>query len=225
MSNDTVVFIPARGGSKRIPRKNICDLNNFPLISYTITFSLIGLHVPTYVSTEDPQIAAISKLWGAKVIDRPEELAKDDSLDIDWIRHAISCLPKTPKKILLLRTTTPLRNLKIVKEAIKSFTKNYSSLRSVEVITEAIEKTLRLRDGLLHSAFNDEKKSLAPNQSFETSYKANGYIDILRPECIRKNKTIYGNRCFGFVTPRTAEIDTPEDLEYAKFLLQKHSHI
>jgi len=222
MSNDTVVFIPARGGSKRIPRKNICDLNNFPLIAYTITFSLKGLKIPTYVSTEDPQIAAISKLWGANVINRPEELAKDDSLDIDWIRHALSCLPKTPKKILLLRTTTPLRNLKIVKEAIKSFTKNYSSLRSVEVITEAIEKTLRLRSGLLYPIF-DEEKSLSPNQNFETSYKANGYIDILRPDCIIKNKKLYGNRCLGFITPKTVEIDVPEDLEYAKFLLQKHA--
>lgn len=220
--NDTVVFIPARGGSKRIYKKNICDLNNFPLISYTITLSLT-LNIPVYVSTDDPEIAAIAKSWGADIIIRPKRLAVDTSLDIYWIMHAIYYLSIQPKKILLLRPTTPLRELSTVKKAIELFTRYYSSLRSVEPITEAIEKTLRVRKGIVYPVF-DEKSSLDPNQSFEPSYKANGYIDILRSDCIIKNNSVYGKKCLGFITPRTIEIDIPEDLEYAKYLLEKQVH-
>jgi len=228
MSNDTVVLIPARGGSKRVPRKNICDLNGFPLISYTINLAL-RLDIPTYVSTEDKEIADISRFYGANVIDRPKEYADDSSLDVAWIRHALYILREKenwkPTKIIFLRPTTPLRSLKTVKTAIKLFTDYYTSMRSVEELPEAIEKTLRLRNGFLKSPFEDEEVSLLPNQSFEPSYKANGYIDIVRSQYVMLHGDLYGKRCRGIITPRTVEIDTMEDLEYAKYLLEKHIYI
>lgn len=224
MLNDTVVFIPARGGSKRIPRKNIFLLNGVPLINYTIQFSL-KLGFPVYVSTEDSEIAEISKSCGANVIDRPKEYSQDNSLDLDWVCHAIPVLGYIPKKILLLRPTTPLRIPFIVNMAINAFSDEYDSLRSVEQLSESMEKMVRIKDGILVSVCEDQESSIMPNQFFETTYRPNGYVDIIRPINPAKYNNIYGKKCQPFDTDRTVEIDTKEDIDYAEFLLKKYSYI
>lgn len=114
-----LALIPARGGSKRLPRKNIRELCGKPLIAWTIeTANQSKLITETWVSTEDMEIAQISKDWGAKVLHRPSDLARDDTSTIDVVNHAIGILPQFDY-VCLLQPTSPLRTVEDVDECIK----------------------------------------------------------------------------------------------------------
>ena len=90
------VIIPARGGSKGVPKKNIKLLNNLPLIAYPIKAALKCKYVSNiYVSTDNDEIATIANSYGASIITRPNELATDSALDIDVMRHAVEFLQDT----------------------------------------------------------------------------------------------------------------------------------
>ena len=109
-----VAVIPARGGSKGIPRKNMMLLNGKPLVYYTIRESLKSKYINrTIVSTEDNEIAKISSEYGAEVVRRPVELAKDDTPTIDVVLHVLDTLKAQnfePDIVVLLQPTSPLRN-------------------------------------------------------------------------------------------------------------------
>lgn len=223
--SDYVVLIPARGGSKRIPSKNICIVGKTPLIRYSIDIGL-RLGYPTYVSTDSTEIADISSGFGARVVVRPAELATDTSLDIEWVVHALKSIGSSGKeKIIFLRPTTPFRDINVVASGIESFKDESSSLRSVEPLGEAIEKMMWIRNGLLESVGLDKDSHILPNQSFEVSYKPNGYLDILRSYLVLSRIGLYGDRVQPLVTPRIPEIDAPEDIEYAEYFGRKHGYI
>lgn len=213
---DNLLLIGARGGSKRVPKKNLQLINDIPLIAYSIEMGL-KLGIPTYVSTDNLEIASISKSWGAHVIERPKELALDISTDYDWILHAINKIPTD--KIVFLRPTTPFRQIKIVKKAITSFfDKKYTSLRSVQPLKEAIQKTFTVETTNLIPAYPGIQlnETNLPNQFFSTSFTANGYVDILKSEVIKQGD-IYGNKIQAYITPNTLDIDNWDDLKYANW--------
>lgn len=227
MLNNIIVIIPARGGSKRIPNKNICILGHKPLIAYSIKIGLV-LGLQTYVSTDSAEIAAISEEYGAKVINRPSEYAKDTSLDIEWLTHALGQIeyPDIGTGIMILRPTTPFRDSKLIADGISKFSDHATSLKSVEPLTEAMEKLLCIEQGYLECNGNiDLSACLLPNQSYKTTYKANGYLDIIRPYFILKMNNFYGYYSQAFVTSQVVEIDTLEDLEYAEYYGRKHGYI
>ena len=128
-----IVIIPARGGSKGIPGKNIKNFEGKPLISHSIEYAQDSeLINQIYVSTDDEQIAHISKTAGAKIIKRPSELATDTSTTESAIKHALNNIDKRPDIIVLLQPTSPLRpeksldiainnNLLIIEDAAQSF--------------------------------------------------------------------------------------------------------
>ena len=91
---EILALIPARGGSKSIPRKNLLFLNGLPLIAYSIAHALGSRHVTrTIVSTDDEKIARVAREFGAEVpFMRPAEFAGDDSPDLDVFRHALTAL-------------------------------------------------------------------------------------------------------------------------------------
>lgn len=133
-----VAIIPARGGSKGIPRKNIKNLNGKPLIAYTIEEALKSKYVDrVIVSTEDLEIAEISKSFGAEVpFFRPKELAQDDTPGIEPIIHAINYLLNDENYnfdyVMCLQCTSPLRNSKQIDEAIlEMYNKDADSAVSV----------------------------------------------------------------------------------------------
>ena len=110
-------IIPARGGSKSIPLKNIVKIQNKPLLYYTVTASLNSkLITRTIVSTDNQKIAKVAELLGAEVIKRPKKLASDTSSVELTIQHTVDHLKKTedyiPDIIILLQNTSPLRNSK-----------------------------------------------------------------------------------------------------------------
>jgi len=125
---NTITIIPARGGSKRLPRKNTKLLAGKPLVSYVIKSALLSTELSkVIVSTEDTEIASISKSHGAEVIKRPMRLAKDKSLTIDVIFHALDVLKKRgqePDIVVCIQPTSPLVTPDDIDNAIRLFKSN-----------------------------------------------------------------------------------------------------
>jgi len=114
-----LAIIPARGGSKRLPRKNILDLNGTPLIAYSIEAGLKSKYIDkVIVSSDDEEILKISKKYGALTLIRPDELAGDMATTFDAIAHTIENT-KEYDYIVLLQPTSPLRDEKHIDEAIE----------------------------------------------------------------------------------------------------------
>ena len=124
MMSKTIVVVPARGGSKRIPNKNLRLLAGNPLIVYSIKIGL-ELKLPVYVTSDSELILKIASDWGASPVLRPTDLAKDESTDIEWMGHFLQYYRtkegEYPDKIVFLRPTTPLRAVETVKRGIDTF--------------------------------------------------------------------------------------------------------
>ena len=146
-----VAFIPARGGSKRVPRKNLHVLGGHPLLAYSIAAAQdSGLFSGVYVSTEDAEIAEVARHYGADVIDRPPSLALDTSPDIEWLDHAIAAIGKPAMlRWALLRPTSPFRTAATIRRAWREFVRNdcADSLRAVEPVMQHPGK-MWTQDGL-----------------------------------------------------------------------------
>lgn len=244
-------LIPARGGSKGIPKKNIIDLDGYPLIAYSI---VVALKCPSIdrviVSTDDEEIAEIAKRYRADVpFMRPVEFAWDDSPDINWVKHYLSWVKDNdpiPEFIVHLRPTTPLRNVDKIEEAIafmiarkkarveiakaylegKWFT-NETALRSIHQLMEPPEKLFRTdRHGWLEP-IRLERPDKMCNEMYNLPRQS--FRPAYQPNGyvdIIKPETIkagslHGENIWGFETPNTGELDTQEDLEFIKFMLTR----
>lgn len=220
-----VSIVPARGGSKGIPRKNIKLLNGKPVIFYSIEASnSCPLIKNTFVSTEDEEISKISTSFGANVIERPFELASDTSSSIDVICHTLDFLENNdvlPDVFVLLQPTSPLRSSKDIEKAINLFLKNdCDSLVSVCELDHQSLLNFSLKDDYLiqntdKSFFNSRRQDL-PNY-----YTLNGAIYITTPLFIRKNKSFYSNKTIPYIMSKnnSIDLDTPFDFKLAEFLL------
>lgn len=120
-----VVVITARGGSKRLPRKNILNFMGVPLLAHSIQYAQSEIpEVPIFVSTDSEEIANISHFYGAQVIERPEILANDNAKSSDVIKHAANYLKKEGVPcdcIILLQPTNPLRPRGFLIDAMREF--------------------------------------------------------------------------------------------------------
>ena len=222
-----ISIIPARGGSKGIPRKNIKLLNGKPLISYSIDASnSCSLIDDTYVSTEDAEISEISKGNNAEVIERPDELAGDDSSSIDVILHVLDYLEnkgELPDLFVLLQPTSPLRTSEDIEASINSFLESdCDSLVSVCELDHRSLLNFSLEDGFLVQN-NNESLFNSRRQDIPTYYSLNGAIYITTPEFIRKNKSFYSDKTIPHVMSKekSIDIDTSFDFKLAEFLLNE----
>lgn len=221
-----IAIIPARGGSKSIPRKNLQKLAGVPLIAYSIDCALRSALIDeVYVSTEDAEIADISRSFGAKVIIRPESLASDISRDNELLSHAISyAFSDLNEKSLFvfLRPSHPLRNPLTINKAIKTFCANhqFDSLRSMKLSTEIPYKMWSINDDgsakpVIESACNGVSDPInAPRQLLPTTYYQDGYVDIFPFETITKFGNTAGGKVLPFIIDDFShDIDTYDDLE------------
>ena len=222
--NKITALIPARGGSVGIPKKNIISINGHPLIAYSIMACKISSKIDRIiVSTDDEDIARIAKIYGAEVpFMRPKEYATNTSRDIEYLEHFFNLIPA--QEAALMRPTTPLRDPATIDLAIEIYYKNklnISSLRSINRIEQTPYKMFRLENNMIHGFFDTfegiKNYSNLPRQIFPESYEGNGHIDIIKKETINIGDS-YGNKIFGFETPKPSDIDTAKDLE--KLLLQ-----
>ncbi len=236
MKNKNIVaIIPARGGSKGIPRKNIINLGGFPLIAYSIAVAKLSKLIErVIVSTDDEEIAEIARKYGAEVpFLRPREFARDDSLDIEFVQHAIKWFQDNegyqPEYFVHIRPVTPLREPGVVDEAIEKFLNNKktTSLRSAHELSESPHKFLEIKNGFFEGLFSNDNRSEyynLPRQAFPSAYCPNGYVDVLKTKTMIETKTIHGSKILPFVTPFVVELDCSGDLDYIKFDLGRKKY-
>lgn len=230
MSHQVVGLIPARGGSKQIPRKNIIQCGGKPLIAHTIEAALSSKYLnQVIVSTDDEEIANISRSYGADVpFLRPDECSDDDAPMIAVLRHTLKWLmnsQKQPDALVLLQPTSPLRNTKHIDEAVEIFLSNQAtSVVSVIEIPHQFSPSsaLSLEAGFL-VPLSPELSATTRRQDKKIFYARNGpAILVCRPDVIESNE-LYGKRCMPyFMSARESiDIDEPFDLEIADYILRK----
>jgi len=214
-----MALIPARSGSVRVPTKNIKELGGIPLMAWSILVArACRLINEVIVSTNDLEYGRIALDWGAETLIRPDHLATAESTDFGVVKHLLEHYQ--PDLIVYLRPTTPFRTSELVDDAIRLMSvPGYDSLRSVEEMVESAWKCFRIKAGLLKPLTKTDYTDKA-NQTLPKTYHPNGYVDIIRSEIVRQG-FLWGAGRYAFVTPRTVEIDTPEDFEYAEWRVQK----
>lgn len=235
MPNDNVIaIVPARSGSKGVPGKNIALLAGYPLIAYSIAVAkMSNLICRVFLSTDSPDYARIGRQYGAETpFLRPPELAEDSSPDRGLILHAIKWIQKNenhvPEYWVHLRPTTPLRDPKIVDDAIEKIikSKDPTSLRSGHPAPETPFKWFQLDEagyfrGIRPDDTRPEYYNL-PRQCFPTVYVPDGYVDIVRASHVLSSESLHGQRMIGFESPPCTEVDSMQEFEYLEFNLQRH---
>lgn len=230
--SNIISIIPARGGSKGVPGKNIKSLGGHPLIAYSIVASKMCPSIGrTIVSTDSKEIADIARQYGADVpFLRPAEFAGDQSTDYDVVLHTLNWLSENershPELLVYLRPTTPFREITYIYLAIEQMKNNTdaTALRSAHEMPQSSYKTLEIENGyfkcICSGSFKLDAVNL-PRQEYQTTYDANGYVDILRPSFILENNSLFGDQVFAYVTPRIAEVDTLDDFAYLEYQVSK----
>lgn len=231
-----LAIIPARGGSKGLPAKNIRPLGGHPLIAYSIKAALDAPSISrVIVSTDSTEIANIAKLYGAEVpFMRPESIAQDLSTDLEVFQHALKWLEKeeryTPDLIVQLRPTSPIRLTDYIESCINKLIN--SKADSLRIVTEAFHtpyKMWRLAEGdsimepLLEADGIAEAYNM-PRQKLPKVYWQIGTLDVIRPAAILQQHSMSGKTILPFVIPQelAVDIDDIKSFEKAEALLMKY---
>ena len=206
-------IIPARGGSKGVPRKNIRELAGYPLIAYSIIAckKCPGIE-RVIVSTDDTEIAATASRYGAEVpFLRPDEYAQDNSTDLDVIKHFYSI--EGAQDLVFVRPTTPLREPAIMNKFINEYHNKRDSitgLRSAHQLAESPYKFFKIVDGVFTGFFDDfngiKDYANLPRQVFPVAYHPNGYLDIIKKETVLGGSD-FGDKILPAITKFVIEID------------------
>jgi len=218
-----LAVIPARGGSKRLPRKNILDLNGKPLIAWSIKAGLKSKYIDkVVVSSDDKEVLDISQDYGADTIKRPDSLQSDTATIFDAIKHTIQNVKKYDY-IILLQATSPLRDEKHIDGAIELLeSKNADAVVSVcemdhsplwsNTLDDSLSMKSFLRDGVLN------KRS----QDLEEYFRLNGAIYICEIDKFLKEKSFFlKDNVFAYKMDRENSIDIDDryDFDLANFYL------
>jgi N-acylneuraminate cytidylyltransferase len=231
---EVLALIPARGGSKSIPRKNIRPFGGHPLLAYSIATGLQAESVTrVIVSTDDEEIAELSRGYGAEVpFMRPVELAQDDTLDLPVFVHALQWLESEeeyhPEVVVQLRPTSPLRPRDCVDRAVELLLSSpaVDSVRGVVPSGQNPYKMWRIDENgrmapLLKTDF-DEPFNM-PRQKLPATYWQTGHIDAIRTTTIVEKNSMSGEVIIPLlIDPRyVVDIDTSRDWERAEWLMSQ----
>lgn len=222
-----LAIIPARGGSKGLPRKNIKLLDGLPLICHSIKAALDSKLVDrVIVSTEDKEIASIAKDFGAEVpFIRPDSLAGDKSMAMDTYLNVVDLISQQNSKLVesfvALLPTVPLRTSEDIDEAIKIFNaKKADSVISVVEASIPIHWYRRItNDGKLVNFFPDFN-AVKNRQEMEKTYVPNGAVYVFQTEILRLTRQYYNKKTYPYIMPkeRSADIDDKFDFEWVNYL-------
>ena len=227
-----IAVIPARGGSKGLPGKNIKKLNDKPLIWYTINAAKKSKFIDKIiVSTDDNEIAKIAKKYDAEIpFMRPKELARDGSLAIDNYIYTIDRLNKEFNygivEFIILQPTSPLRTSLDIDNAIQIFKGKKAD--SVISVSKAIHPPLwskRIDEkGTLRNYF-DIKIGNKNRQEIEKAYMPNGAIFIFKFSLLKEKYSYYSDKTYPYIMPleRSLDIDSKLDFEFVEYLMKKNA--
>lgn len=219
MSKDKtfLAIIPARGGSKRLPRKNVLKLAGKPLIAWSIEAGLQSQYVKDVVVTsDDSEILSIASNYNVQLIQRPEELATDHATTFDAIKHAID--NSNPYDyIVLLQPTSPLRTHQHIDEAIELLvSKNADAIVSVcEMDHSPLWSNTLPQDGNMIHFLRDEIKNKR-SQDLEKFYRLNGAIYICKTEKLLEQRSFFlDHNIYAFIMDRKSSVDIDEEIDFS----------
>jgi CMP-N-acetylneuraminic acid synthetase len=229
-----LALIPARGGSKGLPRKNVLPLAGKPLIAYSILQAQQSRYISrVIVSTDDAEIASVAREWGAEVpFVRPAEFADDLSPDIDVFRHALCWLAANqgyePDLVVHLRPTGPARRVERIDQAIELLT-GHPECDAVRSVSPALQTPFKMwfvtPQGHLEPVLRlDGMKDCQsrPRQQLPAVYWQNGYVDVIRPRAVLEKDSMWGDSALPLVVDEPMlEIDYPEDLPAVEEALRR----
>ncbi|MDR1657709.1 MAG: acylneuraminate cytidylyltransferase family protein [Deltaproteobacteria bacterium] len=202
----TLVIIPARGGSKGVPRKNIRPIAGHPLLAWTIAAAKKSSLPRPVVSTEDAQIASIARLYGAEVLERPNALAEDNTTTRDVLVHAVSTRPIEITEVILLQATSPIRRPGLIDRVVEAFrADDWDSMAT---------GSLQLQyppHGVEHR-----------RQDIKSVFINDGSVIALKSQNLRNN-TLFGRRAGTLLTSREENVDIDEAFDFwlAEKVLEK----
>jgi len=216
-----IAIIPARGGSKRLPQKNIKLLDGFPLLSFSILFAQANSEIidEIYVSTDDEDIKNIALKYGAKVIDRPKDLSGDLEPTVSALKHVLQSIDSEFDNVVLLQATNPIRPKNLLKEAFEIYQKENSN--SLFTVSRNHKKFGKITD---QKFIPYNYKIGQRSQDIEPLYLENGLLYITKASLIHED-IIISEDAFPFEIDHifaSVDIDTQEDFDYAKYLYHKH---
>jgi len=219
-----IAIIPARGGSKGLPKKNIRLLAGKPLVARTIESALKSKYINrVIVSTEDKEIAEISQKYKAEVIQRPKKLAADNSDTEDAVFQVLGVLKKDnyiPDVVILLQPTSPLREAKDIDDSLEIFLKNnHQSVVSVSNVEKPPYWCFKVtKEKFLKPAFGWKYFKLR-RQDLPKLYAPNGAIYVSSLKNLFKYKSFYSKNILPYIMPsgRSIDIDKEDDLKMAEY--------
>jgi CMP-N,N'-diacetyllegionaminic acid synthase len=222
-----LALIPARGGSKGVPRKNVRAIGGKPLIAWTIEAAQQARSVSRIVvSTEDEEIAEVARAHGAEVpFMRPHALAQDTTPGMDVVFHALDLLAPCDD-VLLLQPTSPLRTAQDI-DAIAELRSSTQAPAAVSVSAAPhppqwmyrMERTAQLRPLL-------DEPAPVRRQDAEEVYVLNGALYSARRAWLLAHRSFMSAQTLGYVMPaeRSVDIDTPLDWRWVELLMKGHGH-
>jgi CMP-N-acetylneuraminic acid synthetase len=222
-----LAIIPARGGSKRLPRKNILYLSGKPVISWTIQAALKSKYIDrTIVSTNDIETANISKDYGADVpFLRPDSLATGTATSVDTILHSINAINDNYDYILILQPTSPLRTYEHIDAAVELFLdKKADSIISVCEAEHPTKWINSLPSDLSMINFIHHTEQSKRSQDFIKEYIINGAIYLIRVDTFVKTMTFFPENSYAYIMDRESsiDIDTEYDLKLCEFNINNY---
>ena len=228
MKPNIVAIIPARGGSKNILRKNIRLLNGKPLIYYTIKEAQRSEYVQrVLVSTEDMEIAEITKGYGVEVVPRPMELAQDDTPSLPVYQQVIKLLEEaedsSPDIVVLLQPTSPLRKAEDIDGAIeKLLHTDYDSIMSVCEVEHPLHWMYTLKGDRLEPVI-EGGETITRRQDAPKVYRLNGAICVTRSDVLMRQNTVMGHNTGAYIMSleRSVDIDTELDFMLTELLMKE----
>lgn len=217
--NRTIAIIPARGGSKRLPGKNVKALGELPLMAHSIRYAQKHTFIDeVYVSTDDEAIKKVALEYGAEVVDRPSAISGDLEPTASALKHVLQSIENNVDNVILLQPTNPLRPENLLNEAFEIFSNNnHDSLFTVTRNHQKFGKIVKNQ----FVPFNYEVGQRS--QDLEPLYFENGLLYITKASLILQD-SIISNEAFPLIVNHpfaNVDIDTQEDFDYALYLYQK----
>ena len=235
MSKKITALIPARGGSLRVPNKNIRLLSGHPVIAYTIKVALESEKFESVIVASDSQtICDVSKYYGANIIVKRGELDSTHiSPDIDWLTNLYNSGYLTESNFAILRPTSPLRSIKLIANCIEAFIASGSdSLRTISKVKEhpgkmwVLNQNCRISPYLEQTNFEHTTHSMQ-YQSLQELYIQTSVFEIAKTSVIPETRSREGNTIMGFITDGidSHSIDSESDYNYLEYLVSNHPNL
>ena len=216
MQKKYLAIIPARGGSKRLPNKNILDLNGKPLIAWSIEAAKKSKYIDKIVvSSDSEEILKIAKKYDVNIIKRPDELATDTASSIDVVKHVIKNYPGY-EYIVLLQPTSPLRTEKHIDEAIELLErKKADAVISVCEMDHSPLWSNILPENLSMENFLREDVKNKRSQDLPKYYRLNGAIYICKTDkFLEKNTFFLDQNIYAYVMDRKSSVDIDNEIDF-----------